>query len=541
MIHKLSRLILLHITDTMTDNNSRYRSAARFTGFLTRIGCGRNERQRLSNDSFTTMESLVKSYAYKTSGFKSYLSTLNKTLANADNPVFFTPIIISRLLGTLYYFDQSANTFHQIPDIDYIDSTKADELAESYSHTTLDDSDEDDDNTIKIPKLDGSSNWRAFKDKMVLKLSTMKGARNIPLDYIIDSTPRISINRSTPYIINDDINVYDPDFTRMNSTHYGPYFKRDNKKVSILIKTLLINTPSYNHVITSCDKYDGKAAFKHLKEYYEGEDYKERNISTAFEQLNSTFYRGDTPRFTFEKFVSVHLEAHRLLFEAEYNNGLGMDDATKIQHLKNGIKADAGLEHALTTARTNRLAHGDFNAYVTFMSAEVDHRNKRRAQLGNRSRNISSLNRNDNRNRGNGRGRGRGHNRSNHNNLGPMLSATVDGKKIEGKIYPKKEFANLTKAQRDKVIELYRKRKDNTGQNASVSALSNLSSTISAAVVAGVRQASVTNLDDESITIEGGNDSNTIVTRSSNVSTGSGAIGDFMAKRRKSNNGSRAA
>ena len=55
-----------------------------------------------------------------------------------------------------------------------------------------------------------------------------------------------------------------------------------------------------------------------------------------------------------------------------------MDDATKIQHLENGIKADAGLEHALTTACTNRLAQGDFQSYVTFLSAEVDARNKRR-------------------------------------------------------------------------------------------------------------------------------------------------------------------
>lgn len=49
-----------------------------------------------------------------------------------------------------------------------------------------------------------------------------------------------------------------------------------------------------------------------------------------------------------------------------------MDDATKIQHLKSGIKLDAGLEHAMTTACTNRLARGDFQGYVSFMEAEID-------------------------------------------------------------------------------------------------------------------------------------------------------------------------
>jgi len=67
-----------------------------------------------------------------------------------------------------------------------------------------------------------------------------------------------------------------------------------------------------------------------------------------------------------------------------------MDDATKIQHLKNGIKADAGLEHALTTACTNRLAQGDFQSYVTFLLAEVDAKNKRRVQLKSRERQIKA-------------------------------------------------------------------------------------------------------------------------------------------------------
>ena len=46
-----------------------------------------------------------------------------------------------------------------------------------------------------------------------------------------------------------------------------------------------------------------------------------------------------------------------------------MDDATMIQHLKSGIKLDAGLEHAMTTARTNKLTQGDFQGYVSFMAA----------------------------------------------------------------------------------------------------------------------------------------------------------------------------
>ena len=93
--------------------------------------------------------------------------------------------------------------------------------------------------------------------------------------------------------------------------------------------------------------------FTNLINYYEGEDYIERNLPSAFEILNNTFYMDITKAFNSENYASKHLEARCLLYEAKYNSGNGMDNATKIEHLKSGIKINAGLEHALPTARTN--------------------------------------------------------------------------------------------------------------------------------------------------------------------------------------------
>ena len=49
-----------------------------------------------------------------------------------------------------------------------------------------------------------------------------------------------------------------------------------------------------------------------------------------------------------------------------------MDNATKIQHLKEGIKLDTGLEHFLITTRINKLVQVDFGLCVSFYSAEVN-------------------------------------------------------------------------------------------------------------------------------------------------------------------------
>jgi len=90
--------------------------------------------------------------------------------------------------------------------------------------------------------------------------------------------------------------------------------------------------------------------------------------------------------------VAKHLEAHRLLFEAIYNSDNGMNNATKIQHLKAGIKLDAGLEHEQTTARISKLAQGDFGGFLSFPSAEVKHRNVCLKQLNSaRSRMVADL------------------------------------------------------------------------------------------------------------------------------------------------------
>ena len=56
-----------------------------------------------------------------------------------------------------------------------------------------------------------------------------------------------------------------------------------------------------------------------------------------------------------------------MLEESKYNKGEGMDDATKIQHLKTGIKIDPGIEHALTQMRAQPANYLTFTQVTTFL------------------------------------------------------------------------------------------------------------------------------------------------------------------------------
>ena len=521
---------------------TRYSSNASFTTLLTNLGIDGNERDQFATDGFENMSLLVKHFSYEIGSFKSHLRNLNKTFANAPNArrMYFNPICTNRLLGVLYYFAQSINTFHTVPDILSIDQDMADDLGSQYLASLRKYELTEELGIVKLPSLTGSTNWRAFKDKLLLKLSTMKSTRGINLEYIADATIRHNTRGSSSKILVDKIDVSDEEYIRSHATHFGSYFKEDDANTAVMLKKALLNTSAYNHITAAITKKSGRQAIILLRSYYEGEDFIERNIEQAFASLNNTFYKGEHKNFNFEKFVAIHLEAHRLLNEAEYNNGAGMDDATKIQHLKSGIKLDAGLEHAMTTARTNKLAQGDFQGYVSFISAEVDMKTQRLKQLGSsRSRMIAGIQGGFRGGRGGGRGGRAGRKipfQSNTSNLGPVLKATVDGKTVESKRYSYQEFNQFNQNQRNKIMDLHKQRKRNATQKSdtrsdsiTIKSVDQITESISEAIVAGMKQATFIN-DDEVSEMD---DSQTAKRKAD-----SGSVGTFIKNRRKNTSNS---
>ena len=138
------------------------------------------------------MSLLVEHFAYDVKGFKDHLTSLNKSLASATGArrVYFNPIMMNRLLGILHYFDQAVHTYHTIPDIDELDADLANLFGKQYQSSHRSKLDDEEEVGIKIPDLTGATNWREFKEKFILKLSTIKGTRGIPLDYVVDLSIR---------------------------------------------------------------------------------------------------------------------------------------------------------------------------------------------------------------------------------------------------------------------------------------------------------------------------------------------------------------
>ena len=385
----------------------RYMDEGAFMELLERIGVTAMARNKVADDDFTSMRSLVDTYHNDMDGFLSYMKGINKTYGGrSTRPIRFSPIVMKRMVAVLFHFAQAVGCFHRIPDMANIDRDLCTDLILTYeAHISRKEFDGDEDGIIELPELKGHSNWTSYRDKFESNLANMVGSRFTPLSYIIDDTERPRITRATPLFEDEIIDTADIEFLKKNTTHHGPQYQEDNSKVWMLLKKSLLGNQPYHHIDEFERNRDGRGAWFALKGYYEGEDFINRTTQECLTKLRSLHYRGETPRFGFEQFVEAQKECYKRLRDVGYNGGAGVDEATKCTNLKAMIMSDAQLETALSIARTRGMFSGAYDDLVHFLKAEVDEMTMRKKQLraiSGRGR-VSAIGTSS----GGGRGRGR--------------------------------------------------------------------------------------------------------------------------------------
>ena len=521
--HNDANALALSITDRYGDQNT-------FLCLLNQIGCDYRNKFRMLHNGFNTIQTIVDHYGDDIESFLKQLKNDNKTWSTHQTVMmrsYFTPIVIGRLVGVLYYVNAGINILHQIPDVHSITSANASAYNKLYNNLQNGEEADEPDNVV-VPALSDVKGWMSFKENFLLLLGLTKGARGIPLDYVVDNTLRNATRATAARNEVDVIDLEEASVLKQGAVHFGDAFKLDNKAVWNKIHTLLVDQPAYNHINQFSARKNGRAAWIALTTFYEGEDFCQRLRESAFSKLQATFYRGETLRFTFEKYVNIHKEAHKMLQDAGFNNGAGLDHESKITYFRNGIKPDAGLEVSISNSRSNPRLN-TFDALISFFTAEVQHNAMRRSQMKSaKDRRVSAAG------KGNPNG-GKGRNK-NKNKKGQVPFEYVDGKRIEGRWYDKEEFGKLTPAQRTAVIKLKRKSKSDKGDNdKDVSALRQELRddmvTLGEAIISGVAHASAdNNADNEEEQDSPASSGSTINTRQS---AESGSIGNIFRSRKR--------
>ena len=274
-------------------------------------------RDRIIDDGYTSLRSIIMQHKNDVKGFCTYLSGLNRTFTAAGNAalrVYYSPVVISRFAGVVHYYNQCVHSLHTIPDASFLDNNFVDDLMSHYlEFRKIADKDKED-AEVTIPTLTGASDWINFREKLLLKLSLTIGSRGFPIDYVVDPTVR-SVERANAALIEaDEIDLSDVAIFRTKATLFGDAYKRDNKLLWNMLKRILLGTPAYNHIHTFNNTSNGRAAWKALKDFFEGEDFQERLKEQAFNKILHTYYRGDNQRFTFENismFIRIHIKCSR--------------------------------------------------------------------------------------------------------------------------------------------------------------------------------------------------------------------------------------
>ena len=239
----------------------------------------------------------------------------------------------------------------------------------------------------------------------------------------------------------------------------------------------------------------------------------------AFAIFKNTVYKGDTPKWKFDNYVRRHISAHKLLIEAGYNKDpvtgevKGMDDSTKIQHLKGGLKPEAGLEYALSLARTSGISKKTFTDYVSYLQAEVTEMSNRKSEL---RAGISVKQTNVTQNKSQNKG---------------SLTEIVEGKKLEAKQYSLDEWKSFSPAQQAAVRQLNRRAK--RSGNSQSNTRSNNKRSLSKMEISSISSAVISATEQKQNTTNGIPDDLSKITETTESkkrkSAPSGAIGDFLS------------
>jgi hypothetical protein len=172
----------------------RYDDHQAFLCLLMDIGVDVKERYRLGADGFLSLRNLVDYFGDDVDAFKKHLLASNKNwMSNSQAMMraYYTPIIINRLVGVLYYYKVCVKMLHTVPDTVAITAASATEYGLKYENSIKAKGDDDDNSSdVKVPELKGAENWVSFRDNFLLsKLLMINGSRGIAINYVVDDTP----------------------------------------------------------------------------------------------------------------------------------------------------------------------------------------------------------------------------------------------------------------------------------------------------------------------------------------------------------------
>ena len=212
---------------------------------------------------------------------------------------------------------------------------------------------------VKAPEVfKKETNWKSWKERLHTYLNSQIGQASIPLSYIIR---------------NDDLPMEGQVYA---TTHeelvtcailFGPEFNINNGTVYDFLQSLTLNGPAWSWINTYQRARNGRAAWKALVAYYEGDAMRTRSKQDCYQMITCTNYQGPRCNYDFNTYVSTHQQAHQELSRL----GEPVPENKKVRDFLSGISDPLCTSIKLTVLSSNTLMNNFLQA-ANYVAGAID-------------------------------------------------------------------------------------------------------------------------------------------------------------------------
>ena len=199
---------------------------------------------------------------------------------------------------------------------------------------------------------------------------------------------------------------------------------------------------------------DGCLAYTGLEGHYLGVNNVD-NMSTAAERkLQTTSYTGEQRRWSFEKYVKIHVDQHDILQGLTVHGYAGIDNRSKVRHLVAGIKTPT-LDSVKTQIMSDVALRQDFDACVNLYKDFIKQKSASSTTQDSMIAGFKSSG-----------GSGGGHRGGNGGGFkGGSGQSTANDMSVEDQYYSMKEYNSLSPAKKAGLRAIREKRGHKSGNN----------------------------------------------------------------------------
>ena len=208
-----------------------------------------------------------------------------------------------------------------------------------------------------------TKDWPKTMEAIVELLRGNLGVMGIPLAYVVRENEAVAADPADGWPTQQDEMINRAPIVNAAGNRTATFIT-DNQRTWVIISEITRDKECWTYVKVAQRTRDGRMAFWSLYNHYLGPNAVDNMANLAERKLIQTTYDGEKKRWNFEKYMTVHTDAHHTLDGLVRYGYAGIDNRSKVRHFIDGIKTNS-LDAVKTRIMSDVGLRNDFEQCVT--------------------------------------------------------------------------------------------------------------------------------------------------------------------------------